>query len=722
MADYQITAPDGTAYQVTAPDGTSQADVLNMVQQQHAPQASVPTPADMKSVDVPTAPEGALDKVANVLTMGAAQPMRAAMYAGTRALLGPGKDLATGEDEPTQTFGENYQQKLDQLRAAASLYPSEHPIANALATGGGSLLLPASGVGTAAEGASLGKATLQSMGLGGVAGGISGAANSQGNPLRDAALGAGLGAAIGAPIPLAGQMVSPLTANLASRIGGQGYAEAQAINQLKARAVEGNQVGLPSVPDLQQTFADAATAGKPLALADQPQFQGLAGSVARAPGESNLIANDFLGNRMSGMGPRIVGDINDVSPNSAFATGQQLAQQRSTNAAPLYQQAYAAPPLNPDLIAPGGALDDLMNRPSMVSAANRALGLAKEEGRDPLSLGITFNQAGDPQFEGVPSWQTLDYLKRGLDDVLNSHRDSTTGRLVRDEGVNAIDSTRRQFVGLMDDNNPDYAAARQAWGGPSEALAALKQGQDFRTYSPEELTNMFSAPPRQGGLTPNQQDFFRVGAFNALRQGATKTGTATGIIGSNAVNQRGATGMVDQLTPLFNNPDDAAAFVNKMQTEHQILGSTNQIAGNSLTASRLAQDAAPGAEGNPGLAALGHLSIGGGALLHGDPLLMATQVPSFFRNLGRVGANQANRPEVQAATARLLFNSDPQQVSQTLSQLMSSPPARVGSAITIPLATSMGNHPLPSLASLAQLIARMRASAEQPAEATGTNQ
>ncbi len=463
----------------------------------------------------------------------------------------------------------------------------------------------------------------------------------------------------------------------------------------------------------QQTLANAATAGKPLALADQPQFQGLAGTVARAPGESNLIANDFLGNRMSGMGPRIVGDINAVSPDSAFATGQQLAQQRSANAAPLFQQAYAQPPLNPDLIAPGGALDNMMSRPSMVSAANRALSLAQEEGRNPLSLGITFNQAGDPVFEGVPSWQTLDYLKRGLDDVLNSHRDSTTGRLVRDESVNAIDSTRRQFLGLMDQENPVWAQARAAWGGPSEALAALKQGADFRSYSPEELSHMFSAPSAQGGLTPNQQEFFRVGAFNALRQGATKTGTATGIIGSNAVNQRGATGMIDQLTPLFGNPADAAAFVNKMQMEHQILGSTGQLVGNSATAARLAQDAPPGAEGNPGLAALGNLAISGGAALRGEPFVAVTQVPSFFRNLGRIGANQVNRPEVQAAASRLLFNSDPQQISQTLARIMSAPPARAGSAVTMPLAASVGANPLPPMATLAQLIARLRGSGEQ---------
>lgn len=45
MAQYNVTAPDGTKYQVTAPDDATQEQVMAYVQQQHAPQSSAPANA-----------------------------------------------------------------------------------------------------------------------------------------------------------------------------------------------------------------------------------------------------------------------------------------------------------------------------------------------------------------------------------------------------------------------------------------------------------------------------------------------------------------------------------------------------------------------------------------------------------------------------------------------------------------------------------------------------
>ena len=170
----------------------------------------------------------------------------------------------------------------------------------------------------------------------------------------------------------------------------------------------------------------------------------------------------------------------------------------------------------------------------MQQAATRALSIAKEEGRDPASLGITFNVAGDPVFQRVPSWQTLDYVKRGLDDVLNQYREPLTGKLVLDEGGNAVNSTRKAFLNFIDNNNPDYAAARQAWAGPTEALAAMKQGQNFRQMRPELIQQTLD------GMSPSEQEFFRLGSADSLRTAVGRSGTAAPLIGSNAVNQRGA--------------------------------------------------------------------------------------------------------------------------------------------------------------------------------------
>src|SRR3546814_17876344 len=101
-----------------------------------------------------------------------------------------------------------------------------------------------------------------------------------------------------------------------------------------------------------------------------------------------------------------------------------------------------------------------------------------EEGVDPRGLGLAFNDAGDVVFEETPAnMRTLDYIKRGLDDVLERYRDPTTGRLVMDNTGRAIDQTRRALLDELDNINPDYATASAAWAGPSQTMDSLNTGR-----------------------------------------------------------------------------------------------------------------------------------------------------------------------------------------------------------------------------------------------------
>src|SRR3546814_19291831 len=107
----------------------------------------------------------------------------------------------------------------------------------------------------------------------------------------------------------------------------------------------------------------------------------------------------------------------------------------------------------------------------MRAAYRNAARIAGEEGVEPRGLGLAFNDAGDVVFEETPAnMRTLDYIKRGLDDVLERYRDPTTGRLVLDNTGRAIDQTRRALLDELDNINPDYAKARAAWAGPSQNL------------------------------------------------------------------------------------------------------------------------------------------------------------------------------------------------------------------------------------------------------------
>ncbi len=57
------------------------------------------------------------------------------------------------------------------------------------------------------------------------------------------------------------------------------------------------------------------------------------------------------------------------------------------------------------------------------------------DGEDEVLDVLGFNAAGDVIFIERPNMQTLDYIKRGLDDVLEKYCDSTTGILRLDGGL-----------------------------------------------------------------------------------------------------------------------------------------------------------------------------------------------------------------------------------------------------------------------------------------------
>jgi hypothetical protein len=63
-----------------------------------------------------------------------------------------------------------------------------------------------------------------------------------------------------------------------------------------------------------------------------------------------------------------------------------------------------------------------------------------------------------------------DYVKRGMDDVIEGYRDAVTGKLNLDTEGRAINNTLRSFHQAFDAANPDYAAARLHMPVTSRAL------------------------------------------------------------------------------------------------------------------------------------------------------------------------------------------------------------------------------------------------------------
>lgn len=442
--------------------------------------------------------------------------------------------------------------------------------------------------------------------LGEVGGGITGTL----------AAGAGLGALagrVGNPA-LAGALSRPITADTlygatygatsaddplyGAVIGGAGAAGGSTIGSRIARRLPGS-VGLSrpndtlnrgeravlgTVGDVDPVIAalrGASDLNVPASIADvSPEVNTLAGAALRRSPAASGQAREALAARGRGQYDRFNSAIaRDLGPIANVPQqSEDLIQQARAAAGPLYDEAYAAP--GAGAIFP--KIETLLNRPSMRRSMARARRIAAEEGRDPATLGFDLDDAGEVVLTSVPSWQTLDYVKRGIDDVLEPYRNPITNKLVLDEEGRAINNTLRTFLGTVDEFNPQYGAARNAYAGPAAEREALQQGQGAVRLPPDELRMMV------GRATPSQQGQMRLGMQSALSEaagrGRNNSNPFQSVLDTPAMEQR--------LGIMYGQNGDVARLLTQRNLERDLASSANRLVGNSMTAERQVADQA----------------------------------------------------------------------------------------------------------------------------------
>lgn len=323
----------------------------------------------------------------------------------------------------------------------------------------------------------------------------------------------------------------------------------------------------------------------PLALGDLAgkNVLGIQGTASRRQGPGMEMLNRAALDRLAGREGRTVEAIDRAfGSKDPYVEIKSIDKERRAATAPWYDQAYSHDPINPDLLtksAPGTANEPLMARPSMKRAVSRAMTIAAEEGRDPKSLGITFDEAGDIKFVKVPSWQTLDYIKRGLDDVIESHRNPITRRLELDEKGRAEQETRTLYRKMLVQENPKYAEALKEWAGPSQIIDAANFGKDI--FAKKIATGAIR--DRVAGMTDSELDATRMGLAGMLREhGVPWT-------------PKGRSFIENRIRLLFRDtPEDKAKadrFVNDLDAEATMSATDYKTHGGSPTALRMSEDA-----------------------------------------------------------------------------------------------------------------------------------
>lgn len=403
-----------------------------------------------------------------------------------------------------------------------------------------------------------------------------------------------------------------------------------------------NQTGPTTAQAALDAINAARESGKPMMLPDvlQGGVQKLAGRMARAPGEASEIMTQSLRGRNAGAVERLSGDVNTAfGAEKAYDANQALMAARKIAAKPEYDAAYAHPPINPDEMQPEGAIGAMLERPSIRAGMANARKIAAEEGVDPNTLGIDLDAQGEPMFVSVPTWQALDYMKRGVDNVVEQYRDPTTGKLVLDTYGRAADATRGEFVKTLRDLNPAYERALNAWSGPSQSMDAIQVGMDALRRSPEQNA------ARIAEMSENDREFARLGIGQALRDVANKRGPLASEFDRVAGTQYGSTSTRQQLRPFFKDEASYKKFVDAVTAETTMARTSNKILGGSQTAERLAEDEGP--------ISVSDIASAGAAGVLGHKMGMVNAIKDIGMKLW-----DRRDPELNAQIARILGSTD----------------------------------------------------------------
>lgn len=484
----------------------------------------------------------------------------------------------------------------------------------------------------------LGGRMAQGARVGAPIGALAGFGSGEGpqDSILQGALGGFGGASLGAGLPLLGAGATALAGGVRTMAGRNPNLARSTI--ARAIADDGN---TPAAVGAQ--MADAQSNGVPYMLADSgDNVRGLLAASARAPGSGRTLARDALDERQGGLGDRVASAIErDLGPASnPHEVADQLMQAARTQAAPLYEAAYARPGADTFAQRIGG----LINRPAVQRALGRARAIAQEEGRDPNTLGFEVNSAGETAVSRTPSWQTFDYLKRGMDDVLQAQpRDPATGALILDEGTRAIQGTLRSFLGQIDRANPEYAAARAAWAGPVQSREAMDLGRRALNMTADD----FAARTRQ--MSPNELEFFRLGVRRAMTESIANAGDT-----ANVVHRLVGTGRKRALIQrLFGGRQEFDRFISTLQQEQAGFQTYRTARLGSPTAPNLQDDAALSSAVTTGLA---------------DMATTGLPITTAVRQAVRFGTGRAAR-HAQEQISSILSESDPARLRELAREL-----------------------------------------------------
>ena len=452
-------------------------------------------------------------------------------------------------------------------------------------------------------------------GVGATEGGIAGAGFAKpGDRAEGATTGAALGGALGLAVPAVGA---------AFREGVRAYQNLRgsARDVAKRKLTESLQ---RDGMNLDEAVARVNQMGERGSFADLGvNVGGLAESIATKPGAGLKTAEEALEARHGGQVDRIADAFESATP-----------AQRSlvlTDMSPRFRETLKT------RVPITDQFRELAERPSIQTAWTNAQKLAREQGEDlpPLQ-----NIISDPRFLEVET-TVLNWLKKGLDDVIEPKRDAVTGMVSSEYGKNILDAMKKSrfdFRSMVRDLNPSYGKMLDEFGSVFKLDEAADIGRRALNMKERDISKTVAR------LSDEQKGAFQRALVDDIKSRYAGVSEAGGDISARLVR------MSPKLRAAFG--DKAEGIMNTLKQEHDFVKTRGRVLGNSRTAYRQAAQQDLGNEG---------LSFAMDA---------ATGTPT--KTMLNALRNYVMRPrdDVSDKIAPLLFQQGPQSRSALIAELM----------------------------------------------------
>lgn len=416
----------------------------------------------------------------------------------------------------------------------------------------------------------------------------------------------------------------------------------QAVNKITSRFDESAKSGGVTAQEAIDLVNLANKAGKPMTLADigGKPVEGLAGNVYRSGGAAQQTADQFLQSRDETAPKRLAADITKFihGGDSMHKTTEALLSSRSAAGKPLWDQVRSMQGVwSPRLQQ---FIDDRIIKAGMARGyeIERLESLAENRPFDPTQMGVDLDAEGNIKIIAAPNMRVLHMAKMGLDAMIADERNEITGRLSQ-RGV-ALEKVRQAYLQEIDslDKNGIYKAARAAWEGPSKSMDAIRAGRTIFNTPPEEIAASFAK------MSPSDQQFYRIGVADVLRERLAKTGLS----GDEAKSILKNPWVREQLQPIFRSPQEFEGFINSVAAESRMFARNVSIRRGSQTAERMAED-----QSQDHLMATGGMEIGK-SLVSGEWIGALRKYIRLKRDLGL-----RQDPALNERIAKILFSTEP---------------------------------------------------------------